>query len=1142
MAIGRISGAMLKNNLERLGTDLSFETDLLYLDVANSRIGIGTSTPTTTLQADNVTISGSAIRSVAGDLDLGTDATNITIGGGSADYVLTTDGSGNLTWNSLGSLASGGGGGSGAFTGMDINLSTPSDSSLTQYGAINSWTDATKVTNSIDDLNELSRNVINNTAVIDADFTGSPLTGGAGMNVTLSISSDGNANQYVIDWGDGTSNTTTSSTTPSHVYATNTGSPFTVTVTASNTNGEGAGSSSQKARTSYVTIYTADPVVSFAAYAAASGGSPITYWDDGATVYFQNNTTNTTGATVQYTYAWGDGSSDDVVTSDSDAGGVTGTRLAHTFATSTETEVSRTVELTLDSHSTALPSAVPTDDSAVVKIYDDHTPTVGLSVTTGINESATSGLPVTFTNNTENTIGNYSTYGIQYVYTWGDGTTQTVNTGNNGSGDTGRTISHTYTLSGSDQASGTPQDYTGNLRVTSNHTGSPFISTNFTVHVEPDVRANISGTANRVSDRSGDNQYDVYDGVTYDGVNHALVTVTNTTQNADDYVYNWNDGSSNDTVTEDGSSAGSIGATLGHDFTGVSTGNKTLNFTANGTPDISAQTDTDSLVFQVNAVPSAPNGLSAESLTLQDSYQGTSPKLAHGFTDNSATNPLSAGASLTTTTARRYTSGTIDTNNVTNVYDGTAGTLTATINGADAGNRTFSTALNQTGTTGALIVSDQRDAHDTISSSTYPTGFYQTFDAKITQATGSYSAGVNDQRLEHTTTGNTNYVSVVIDNVTSTPTVDLSGATLTEGSVTYNYISGIPYYSAGSTLTLSGVQLYNWIGQTYRDTSSVFTIANGTSVGGTSDSIISTQYKSYANLEGASTYLVSSVPTANTGLNSSSKYAIGDQTITLTSSSVTASRKLQFRATNVNGNGSYAELNQVVTLVSETPSGISEFSIPVADSLGNGDFTDDGVRIKDFLSDTTDTPSFTGSTNFYTNSPYTTAGATSVSGTKEASVIFGTLKYDVTDHSTSLPAGPDRSSDTGTQYFTFAFRRKVVANFDLNITSSGVAGVWFAAPGTGIDSASGLNGWIPGTAQYAGAGVPGSDTGNGGNGVDGGASTGADVIPTGSSLSGGYTMTLGSENMSNATGSVVLVRIALTSGQSITSLSIGEAS
>ena len=203
MAIGRISGAMLKANLERGGTDLAFETNLLYLDVANNRIGIGTTTPTTTLQADNITISGSTIRSVSGDLDLGTDATNVTIGGGSADYVLKTDGSGNLEWSSLGSLASGGGGGGGAFTGMDINLSTPSDSSLTQYGAINSWTTATKVTNSIDDLNELTANVINNTAVINADFTGSPLTGGAGMNVTLSISSDGTANQYVIDWGDG---------------------------------------------------------------------------------------------------------------------------------------------------------------------------------------------------------------------------------------------------------------------------------------------------------------------------------------------------------------------------------------------------------------------------------------------------------------------------------------------------------------------------------------------------------------------------------------------------------------------------------------------------------------------------------------------------------------------------------------------------------------------------------------------------------------------------------------------------------------------------------------------------------------------------------------------------------------------------
>jgi len=35
-------------------------------------------------------------------------------------------------------------------------------------------------------------------------------------------------------------------------------------------------------------------------------------------------------------------------------------------------------------------------------------------------------------------------------------------------------------------------------------------------------------------------------------------------------------------------------------------------------------------------------------------------------------------------------------------------------------------------------------------------------------------------------------------------------------------------------------------------------------------------------------------------------------------------------------------------------------------------------------------------------------------------------------------------------------------------------------------------------------------------------------------------MTLGSENMSNAQDNVVLVRIALSSGQSVTSLNIGQ--
>jgi len=60
MAIGRISGSVLKSNLTRNGTDLAFETNLLYLDVTNSRIGIGTSSPSTTLDV-NGTITGTTV-------------------------------------------------------------------------------------------------------------------------------------------------------------------------------------------------------------------------------------------------------------------------------------------------------------------------------------------------------------------------------------------------------------------------------------------------------------------------------------------------------------------------------------------------------------------------------------------------------------------------------------------------------------------------------------------------------------------------------------------------------------------------------------------------------------------------------------------------------------------------------------------------------------------------------------------------------------------------------------------------------------------------------------------------------------------------------------------------------------------------
>jgi filamentous hemagglutinin len=125
MAIGRISGSVLKSNLTRNGVDLAFETNLLYLDVTNSRVGIGTSEPTTalhvngtittsglagltTLAVDGVTITDNTVKSNASNsnLELGANGTGkVSISGllfptsdGSADQFLKTDGSGTLSF------------------------------------------------------------------------------------------------------------------------------------------------------------------------------------------------------------------------------------------------------------------------------------------------------------------------------------------------------------------------------------------------------------------------------------------------------------------------------------------------------------------------------------------------------------------------------------------------------------------------------------------------------------------------------------------------------------------------------------------------------------------------------------------------------------------------------------------------------------------------------------------------------------------------------------------------------------------------------------------------------------------------------------------------------------------------------------
>ena len=138
-----------------------------------------------------------------------------------------------------------------------------------------------------------------------------------------------------------------------------------------------------------------------------------------------------------------------------------------------------------------------------------------------------------------------------------------------------------------------------------------------------------------------------------------------------------------------------------------------------------------------------------------------------------------------------------------------------------------------------------------------------------------------------------------------------------------------------------------------------------------------------------------------------------------------------------------------------------------------------------------------------------------------------------------MPVGPDLNTGrSGAQYFRFAFKRTTVANFNVRLTGT-ISGLFIAAPGTAIDNASSLDGWLDSSIQFAGSGVPGGNTGNGGNGSNGCASTGADIIVDGQNYSNqAFTLTLGSENLSNAFQNQLLIAVKLESGDSLTSLSI----
>ena len=93
--IGKVAGTMLKDNLVRNGVDLQIDSNLMYYDVANRRIGINTTLPGNTLTVNgtatisSVYINNSNLTAITGNLVITSLAGNIDVSNKIISYVGT---------------------------------------------------------------------------------------------------------------------------------------------------------------------------------------------------------------------------------------------------------------------------------------------------------------------------------------------------------------------------------------------------------------------------------------------------------------------------------------------------------------------------------------------------------------------------------------------------------------------------------------------------------------------------------------------------------------------------------------------------------------------------------------------------------------------------------------------------------------------------------------------------------------------------------------------------------------------------------------------------------------------------------------------------------------------------------------------
>ena len=579
-------------------------------------------------------------------------------------------------------------------------------------------------------------------------------------------------------------------------------------------------------------------------------------------------------------------------------------------------------------------------------------------------------------------------------------------------------------------------------------------------------------------------------------------------------------GTGYDIVYTDGNgnlSFGNLNALAGFEtFTGnnIQLGANTAGVLVSNAVSLTTATSVTNAVAQMNfvlgkLVPPSPAAFPNNTTLTINSVTSYGRMTTVSQVDNTGTGRSVAAA---TTLANVLRTGSYTTNTFSNMGDGASGTLTVYLDNIASGANTL-VGGGGAKTTSNLVITNNQDYHNVSSSVT--AGFWYSFSV---YASGTvYSGGYHGVNIAYTggsgTSTNTgtwyydasNPGAVTFSNITGVA----GNIVLTTNSVSYS--STIPHLNSSSVWRLKG-NVAKLSGDMYYSSDTFIT---GTSATG---------FQTPASI----TYAQAGVSTPlapNLYVSSGSAYFETTSSVSTGFGSATTGPTLTGQNSYTAGTSPAFSPGGTILYKTGTSTNIEETSIPVSTGTGSGN----AYRILNPGS--SDTPTYTGTEAAFNSQTSTlqTYDATNVGSGSQ-----GVIKFDQTNYSVGYtPVGPNLSGQGSNQYFTFKFVRTSVSKFDVAFTGT-IAGLWVALPGSGIDTSSTLNGWLTLATAYAGSGQPGA--GSGGNGSNGCALGGVVSLGTGGSQS--ITATFGIESSSNATSNEIYVRIKMTSGQSLTALSI----